>query len=269
MENTNKNKAVNSSIDFGFFEDILVALRYSKREVKVGLALLELKSARASRISKLADEPRQTVYSILKRFVEDGLVTSTVKGGVRYFMCDYRHVTRFVDSEQSRLRRIRHALDTGLSPAVALGTGIAALPSVTYYEGSLGLEHLFENMLEVYKKGKYKRFRGYGINFLAETRGLEDYIRYFLAERAKLGVTTKLFIAEGPDDFRITDESSRLGRDITRLDIDEQNAGIYLVGSRIYLFSFKDNVGVMIENQAIAQFMESAFDDHWERSGKK
>lgn len=260
MKKPIKNKG---SVDFGFFEDVLTALRYSKREVKVALALLELKSARATVVGKKADEPRQTTYSILKRFVEDGLVTSTTKGNVRYFVCDYRHVTRFVDNEQSRLRRIRHSLDTGLSPAVARASNIAALPSVTYYEGSLGLEHLFQNMLEVYKKGKYKRFRGYGINFLAETRGLEDYIRYFLKERAKLGVTTKLFIAQGPDDFRITNESTRLGRDIKRLDIDEQNAGIYLVGNRIYLFSFKDNVGVMIENQAIALFMENAFDNHW------
>lgn len=251
--------------DFGNIEDILTALRYSKREVKVALALMELKTARASVVGRRADEARQTTYSILKRFVEDGLVTSTVKGGMRYFSCDYRHLAHFIEHEQIRLRRIGRALETGHSPAVATHRTTSALPRVTYYEGSLGLEHLFESILELYKRGKYKRFRGYGINFLAETRGLENYIRYFLKERAKLGVTTKLFVAKGPDDFRITDETLRLGRDIKRLDIDEQNAGIYLVGNRVYLFSFKDNVGVMVENQAIAQFMESAFDDHWTR----
>ena len=246
-------------------EDILTALRYSKREVKVALALLELKFARATRVARAADELRQTVYSILKRFVEIGLVTSTVRGGVRHFLCDYRHVANFIESEQVRLRRIGRSLETGLSPTVATDTKKGTLPSVTYYEGSLGLERLFESMLALYARGKYKRFRGYGINFLAETRGLEDYIRYFLKKRAEMGVTTKLFIAKGPDDFRITDESTRLGRDIKRLDIDEQNAGIYLVGNRVYLFSFKDNVGVMVENPHIAQFMESAFDDHWAR----
>ncbi|MEK7613363.1 MAG: helix-turn-helix domain-containing protein [Patescibacteria group bacterium] len=257
-----RSKAV---FDFGNVEDILTALRFSKREVKVALALLEEKSARASIIGKKTDEPRQTVYSILKRFGEQGLVTSTVRGGIRYFVCDYRHLARFIKNEQSRLKRIERSLETGLSPSVALESNITALPSVTYYEGSLGLEHLFDSMLDLYRRGKYKRFRGYGVNFLAETRGLEEYIRSFLKKRSAMGVITKLFIAKGPDDFRITDESTRLGRDIKHLDIDEQNAGIYLIGNRIYLFSFKDNVGVMVENQAIAGFMEDAFDDHWTR----
>jgi hypothetical protein len=130
----------------------------------------------------------------------------------------------------------------------------------------MGLEYLFRSMLEVYRKKKTQKFRGYGINFLARTQGLEDYIRYFLKERSRLGVTTDLFIAQGPDDFRITNETTKLGRDVKHLAIEEQNAGIYLVGNRVYLFSYKNNVGVMVENKEIVALMKSTFDDHWKKS---
>ncbi len=242
----------------------LAALGYSSHEVRVCLTLIERRVARASEIATAARLPRQTVYSILKRFIEKGLITATAKKGVRKFACDYRHVSDFVKREQLRLKRVAHSLETGLPPAVAVDLQARPLPLVTYYEGSLGLEHLFDSMLDQYKKGKYKTFRGYGINFLAKTYGLEEYLRYFLEKRAALGVKAKLFIAKGPDDFHIVDEKTRLNRDIKHLDIEEQNAGIYLVGNRLYLFSFKDNVGVMIENRSIAQFIASTFDDYWE-----
>jgi hypothetical protein len=185
---------------------------------------------------------------------------------VRRFSLDYAQLRRYVDGRRTKIMRVQESLRTGYAPAIAQDEGIRALPRVVYYEGSLGLEHLFDSMLAVYKKGKSKEFRGYGINFIAGTKGLEESIRRFLKERGALGVSTDLFIAKGPDDFRITDESTRLGRNIKHLDIDEQNAGIYLVANRVYLFSFKDNVGVMVENQAIVEFLKSAFDDHFTKS---
>lgn len=247
-------------------EKVFKGLGLGKREAKVALALIRRRTARASEIAEDTGLPRQTAYSILTKLVHEGLVVATSGKGIRRFMLDYGQLTRHVEEKQGELDRIREGLRTGYAPSVAIRESSSRLPRVTYYEGSAGLAHLFDSMLEVYRKGKVKKFRGYGINFLASTRGLEERVRSFLEERGKLGVSTDLFIARGPDDFKITDEPSRLGRAIKHLDIDEQDAGIYLVGNRVYLFSFKDNVGVMLENQTITEFLKSAFDDHWEKS---
>ncbi|MEN9390063.1 MAG: hypothetical protein RLZZ283_163 [Candidatus Parcubacteria bacterium] len=243
---------------------IFKALGLKKREVRVMRALIHLRIGRTSDIAAECSIPRQTAYSILMKLSERGLITPTSGLGIRKFMCDYGALVRFIDHERERLIEIRKSLASGSSPA-PIDEQHSRLPVVTYYEGSLGLRHLFESMLDLYKRKKYTQFRGYGINFFARTFGLEEYLPAFIKKRHALGVSTKLVIAKGPDDFRITDESTRYGRKIKHLPIDEQNAGIYLTGNRTYLFSFKDNVGVMVENQAITQFLQSAFDDHWSR----
>lgn len=245
---------------------IFRALGFTLPETAVAIALLHRGSGRASEIAQDVRIPRQTTYSILAKLVHDGLVTPTSGKGVRRFTLDYGQLMHYIEERKDELERIRESLRNGYAPSVAIQESQSRLPRVAYYEGATGLGHLFESMLEVYRKGKSKKFRGYGINFLASTRGLEDYVRSFLEERGRLGVSADLFIARGPDDFKITNESSRLGRNIKHLDIDEQNAGIYLVGNRVYLFSFKENVGVVVENQAIAEFLKNAFDDHWAKS---
>lgn len=242
------------------------ALGFTVPETAVALALIRRSTARASEIAEDLRIPRQTTYSILEKLAHDGLVIPTSGKGIRRFTLDYGQLTRYVEERREELGRIRDSLRTGYAPSVAIQETQSRLPRVAYYEGATGLGHLFDSMLEVYRKGKSKKFRGYGINFLASTRGLEDHVRSFLRERAELGVSADLFIARGPDDFKITDESSKLGRNIKHLDIDEQDAGIYLVGNRIYLFSFRDNVGVLVENQTIAEFLKNAFDDHWTKS---
>ncbi|TAK57259.1 hypothetical protein EPO17_02440 [Patescibacteria group bacterium] len=108
------------------------------------------------------------------------------------------------------------------------------------------------------------KFRGYGINYFYGS--LESFLQNFVKERYGYGVKTNLFIANAPDNFNIVDEKSALGRTVKHLDMEEQKAALYLVANRAYLFSYADNVGVMIENQAIIQLLKDVFDDHWEKS---
>jgi predicted DNA-binding transcriptional regulator len=244
----------------------LKQLGLKRREIDVTSALVELGGAKISTLASKCKLPRQTVYSILKKLSQRGLVTRSSKNGVIWFSSNPKELVQFVDNQKAELQKIKFSLK---GDEVAFAEKVEErhpLPIVQYYEGSLGLKRLLEGILDVYKKGKSKKFRGYGINFFSAARGIEDYLNYFIRQRSKYGVETNLFIAKGPDDFGITDESRSYGRKIKHLDIEEQNAGIYLVGDRAYLFSYRDNVGVMIKNQAIAQLLKDAFDDHWNKS---
>ena len=94
---------------------------------------------------------------------------------------------------------------------------------------------------------------------------MEDFVRDFVKKRHNLGVATRLLIGEGEDDFKISKESDKLGRDIKHIDIAPQKAGIYLVGDRVYMFSYEDEVGVMIENKNINNFLKEIFEVEWKR----
>jgi len=95
---------------------------------------------------------------------------------------------------------------------------------------------------------------------------LGDYLYDFVKKRHAYGVKTELFIGKGEDDFMITDgRSSALGRTVKHLNMPPQQAGAYIVGDAVYLFSYRDNVGIKIENAAIVELLKASFDDHWKR----
>jgi hypothetical protein len=58
----------------------------------------------------------------------------------------------------------------------------------------------------------------------------------------------------------------KYGRKIKHIDIEPQKSGVYLVGDRVYLFSYEDEVGVMVENKNIANFLKEIFEVEWRQS---
>jgi sugar-specific transcriptional regulator TrmB len=245
-------------------EEILKKLHLSKKEAEIYLALLKIGQSSSSQIAAELNLPRQTIYSVLEKLIEDGFVEQSDKRGVKQFFADPNQLLALVEKQKEELERSKQTLKEEIPKILAENKRGGEVPIVQYYEGQEGLRRLFENILKLYQKGKSKTFRGYGINLFYP--GLEKFLQDFVEKRSSFGVDTNLFIAEGPDGFGITDETSALKRDIKRLSIEPQQAGIYIAGNQIYLFSYKDNIGVLVENQAIARFMKDAFDDHWEKT---
>ena len=244
-------------------EEILSKIGLSKKEVEVYLAMLKIGPASAAQIAREVGMARQTVYSLLGAMVESGFVEESDRAGVKQFFVDPQHLITLLERRKEAAESQRRIVEKELPKMLALRPKKVALPKVQYYEGENGLRRLFENILEQYKKGERDIFRGYGINKIHGL--LSEYIPDFIKERYELGVDTRLFIGRGEDDFGITDTSKAYGRTVKRLDMEAQKAGMYLVGNRLYLFSYEDRVGVMIENETIARLFRATFEDQWER----
>lgn len=226
------------------------------------LAVLVAGKANAGQVGKVVNLPRQTVYSILKALTEQGYVEQSVRGRSSIFSTTLEQLEYACDNRRFKIEESKAALQAEVPKILAKQKGVE-LPKVRYYEGIAGLQRMFEDMLVQYKRGKApKLFRGYGVNKMHSALG--DYLFEFVKERGKLGVETHLFIGQGEDDLAV--EQEQLGRMVKRLKISPQKAGMYLVGNRVYLFSFPDRVGVMVENAAIAQLFTSTFDEHWQKS---
>jgi hypothetical protein len=218
-------------------------------------------------VSELAQHihfPRQTLLSVLKQLSAVGLVIQTSKNGKLSYFSNYKQLLRYVESEKLRLDEIKAEIEYQKGIQLPTRTADGQVPRVEFYSGSLALKKLFEDILSLYKQGKNKRFRGYGINYFSDAPELEEYLNYFIKKRASYGVKTDLIVAQGPDGFNIT-PGKEYGRSIKKIYIDPQLAGFYMVANRVYLFSYKDNVGVMIENMAIANLLKDVFDDYWSK----
>ncbi len=245
-------------------EKTLKELGLSAKEIAVYKLVLLSGSVSASQLGRELSLPRQTVYSLLEKLVAMCAVAQSDREGVRQFSADPEALLALVREKKQRLESDHAALERELPEILASRRRkVRNFPNVQYYEGDDGLKRLFGSILLYYKQSGDKEFRGYGVNKIGAP--LAGYLHDFVAKRYKLGVTTKLVIGRGPDDFYERSGGSKLGREVKRLDMDEQNAGVYLVGNRLYLFSYTDNVGVMIENETIIKLLTAVFDAQWSR----
>ncbi|MFA6042405.1 MAG: helix-turn-helix domain-containing protein [Patescibacteria group bacterium] len=242
----------------------LRTLGWPDKQITVYSALLGLGSAGASEIAEGVKLPRQTVYSLLSELLEKEVIEQSDQQGVKQFVANPDALLLRLEKDQLQLQKTKTELAAELPKILAKQRRKPSYPQVTYYEGKEGLKRLFNGILHFYQRDGEKAFRGYGVNFMKPALG--DFLYTFVKKRSEYGVDTKLFIGLGPDDFGITGPENQLQRDIKRLNMPAAKAGVYLVGDRAYLFSFVDNVGVMVENPAIVELLKRAFDDHWKKS---
>jgi sugar-specific transcriptional regulator TrmB len=245
-------------------EDILTKLELPEKEILIYKALLEIGPSNAARIGKEINLPRQTTYSIISNMIEKKVVLQTDRAGVKQFFVEPNELLALIHDKKRILEKAAKDLEDELPKILSLQQHKKSAPKIQYYEGNYGLRRLFENILDQYKKGAEKVFRGYGINHIKETK-LSDFLQSFIKERYDKGVETRLMIGKSDDDFEITDISNKYGREIKRINMEPQKAGIYLIGNRIYIFSFEDDVGIMIENNAMTELLKAVFDERWQK----
>lgn len=244
-------------------DKILEELNLKDSEIKVYKTVLFAGNGTASRIARDVGLPRQTVYSILARLLEEGLIRQSDSFGTKEFFASPEDLLSYSENQKKKFSLLAQDIEKQIPEMQKeLQKNKKKLPKVEYYEGVYGMKRVFENILDQYKKGEEKIFRGYGINYFAESK-MEDFIRDLIKKRGEMGVQTKLLIGKGENDFNITNEKTAYGREIKNIDIEPQKSGIYLVGDRVYLFSYEDEVGVMIENKNIVKFLKDIFETSW------
>lgn len=246
-------------------QDFLKKLGLSEKEIRVYQILLPLGSASASQIAQEINLPRQTVYSILERLVEQRFVKQSEKFGTKQFTADPDDLLLILDKQKRDIEESKEKILKELPTIKALKQRSRTFPKFEYYEGKNGLKRLFESIIELYKKGTPREFKGYGVNKFADALDRE-YLQDFVEQRFKLKVDTKLLIGEGEDDFMISSPAKALGRAIKHVPMDPQKASLYIVGDRIYMFSFEDKVGIMVENKAIARLANEIFGMQWKQT---
>lgn len=245
-------------------EKTLKQLGLAEKEARVYMALANASPAKAGTLARDTSLPRQTINSTLKKLLQRGFVTQGKLRGINQYFTDPKDLLVIIDRQKQALDRERRDLEKALPALIEKQHRPKTFPKVSYYEGVSGMKQLFEHILKYYKKNGERRFRAYGINKFGEVLG--DYLYDFVKKRHAYGVKTELFIGKGEDDFMITDgRSSALGRTVKHLNMPPQQAGAYIVGDAVYLFSYRDNVGIKIENAAIVELLKASFDDHWKR----
>lgn len=161
-------------------------LGLSQEEATVYLTVLELGGSFASVIARKAKIPRVNCYYVLENLRKRGLVTSNIKGSVKFFVAEPPQV--LVNQMEQKFERAQNML-----PELLSVTNIHSFkPIIRSYEGLEGIKTIFDQTLKAESE-----VLGY-TNLEALGELLPDYLPAYTQKLVKRRIKTR-FLSPSSD----------------------------------------------------------------------
>jgi predicted transcriptional regulator len=123
---------------------LLLRLGLDDREIDVYLALLGMKSARASSLAEQSGQSRSHTYLILRSLMDRGLASEVDRGGVLHFVAESPStLLRLAEDRARELTETGKLLEGSLPLLEALSSPIAREPRITLLHGFDGMKQIY------------------------------------------------------------------------------------------------------------------------------
>ncbi|MCL5410661.1 MAG: hypothetical protein M1324_02265 [Patescibacteria group bacterium] len=236
---------------------IIEGLGFEGKEAVVYLACLELDYASNSQIAEKTKLNRITNYEILKRLEKRGVITVYLKKEKKYFMAvDPRLIVRQV---KEKIKIAENALPEILS----IVNQIKKKPKIQYYEGTEGIKNIYLDSLDCSQKEILTFTNPKDIyNFLGR-----EFSDEYVNERTKRNIRVKGLAPNDQYGEEAKKEGHKLLRETRLFDkeaYDIKNE-IMIYDDKIAIFSDIDEIGLIIENEKLAQTFKSIWHMAWDK----
>jgi sugar-specific transcriptional regulator TrmB len=233
----------------------LTQLGLSEKEAEVYMATLELGMSPASVIARKSRLKRTTVHEILRRLSERGLAEYFVRKQTRYF--SVLPPRSLLDKYEAHVADLRQALPKLL----AVENRIVGKPKVSFYEGKGDLRRLYLDPLSQTKEvlnyfDPEKLFQYFGESWVQKS-AIDERVRRNIPVRVIMpdSPLARRFLSRGPGEKR----NARIVGDARAYFPNE----IYIYGNRYSIFSFDDNMALVIESADVAKTQRAIFELAW------
>lgn len=232
----------------------------SKEEAQVYITVLELGGSFASTIARKSNTPRVNCYYILDTLKNRGLITSNLKGNVKFFVAEPPQV--FVNQIEEKFDKAKSLLPE----LISLTNTSAFKPIIRSYEGIDGIKTIFEQTLEAKSE-----VLGY-TNLEALGNLLPDYLPGYLQKLVKKEIKVRLLTPS-------TMEARNFVENFYPKKYPEELVEILFVNPNEFAFenqiSIYDNfvaimslnpdelTGVLMESAVYARTQKAIFDLSW------
>lgn len=240
---------------------VLQGLGFRDVEARVYLAILELGEATASEIAKKTKLKRPSVYVILKDLIRQGQVSSYIR----------KKVTRFIsqspESVVAHARERLHQVEISLPEFQALHKAgeKSGKPRIRYFEGVEGLITVMEESIA----GNDKTILVWAdLDLSKKTFG--DYYTDYTKMRVERNISVRAILEDNKVARAFKEKSvseKAEARIIPAVNYDF-NDEIQIYDDKVAIISHHDQIGVIVENQAIANTQRAIFRLGWERAGE-
>jgi sugar-specific transcriptional regulator TrmB len=222
----------------------------SEKEAKVYLAMLELKDALPSTISRKTGVKRPTTYVILEALAARGLASRVDKKGLTYYQALDPRI--LIEDQYTKYK----SLEKTLPELLSLHRRFSSAPQMRLFEGKEGLIKIMEDTLTT--KTPICNWTNAD---LAATTILADYYPTYIRKKVakKVWVNAILGYDKRALDFKKYEKEELREVHLIPKDKFPFKNEICIYENKVAILSHLDAVGVIIENANIADTQRSIF----------
>jgi len=254
------------------YEQTLFQAGLTSNQAVIYEILLKNGSLPAGKISLKSRFKRGLTYKILEELISLGLIEKKEeKGKIAIFKPSHPlKLQDLAEHNEEKAKNAKLALSGVISSLISDFNLVSGRPGVRFFEGLEGIKKVLDDT--IYNNQEKKLFT------FSDVAGyvsyLEDWnVRHYAPERKKLSIYEKVII---PDNTKALDYmKSYTANEFTDIIFIDHNIFPFSTEINIYdqkvslvTFSDKTHIGVIIENQAIADTLKSVFNFCW-NFGKK
>ena len=236
-------------------EKLLKDSGFLDKETLIYLAILELGRGTVAEISRKAGINRSTGYVILDSLTSKGLVRVSGKEPKQEYVSESPEKLGIYMNGQAEKHKDLAKNVSELLPELISLHKVGNRPSVRFYEGLAGLEHVYNDTLtskeDIYSTSTYEEMH----------KTLPNYFSTYYERRVKKGIFVHTFVADTPlarirkaNDKKEFRETFLVPQEKFPLPTD-----IEIYGNKVMLASWREKLGVIIESQEIATTLRSVF----------
>jgi HTH-type transcriptional regulator, sugar sensing transcriptional regulator len=229
----------------------------TENEIEIYLVLLPLGSINLQQISKRIGLPRTTIYNTLNYLAQKGLISTIIKKNAKHY--EATDPEKIIDKIEEKKQLILQSLPE----LKALKETIKKSSSVEIYEGQKGL---FTLLSDVFKKKQETYYFG---SYSLSVEMLKHFPGHFRTIRMERRIPAKIVMDSYDDETFHT----KLFKQLTELRFNNALKNfpcmIFIYGNKVAMYTLKkDLIGIIIDNEQVAEAMKFIFDTYWKTARK-
>jgi len=249
------------------YEDILLEIGLTRSEVAVYFALLETGSSTTGLIIKKAGIASGKAYLILDKLIQKGLVTYSIKSGIKYYQAkDPEKLIDYVKEKEESLKKKEEQLKEILPRLKAQYEEQKYKPLAEVYEGIKGFKTFYDWVLKELKKGD-------SIDILGVPREANEKFQAYLLDwnkrRIQLGIKMRIIYNNDCREFGEKREKMKLTE--VRYMKQELETPAWIDIFKDYVVTINvhgEPICFLIKNKESAESYKRYFDILWKQSIK-
>ncbi|OGF26780.1 hypothetical protein A2331_05490 [Candidatus Falkowbacteria bacterium RIFOXYB2_FULL_34_18] len=240
---------------------ILKKLDLGDKEIKVYLGLLEYGAISVRGLADLTNLNRGSVYDILKKLQEDGLVSFYHHATKQKFTAeDPEKLETLLIEKEKELQSTKQKIQKIIPELKSIQDKGGNTPTTKFYEGRQGIKTILEDILDCLKMLKTKEKEYYVYSATEASDDINSAFPNFTQERIKNKIKVKVIsLARGGKTSGL-DERRWLGT-------EKKSATFIIIYAGKCAFISRDAkgvpVGVIIENKMIYNTQKIIFGELW------